>query len=68
MLLGTARLCLPLARQAITSTVTTRDCLSHLTIISVDATLIFCASMCAQQTCNLRPEDVVDHFRYSRPP
>ncbi|KAL1657434.1 hypothetical protein GGF50DRAFT_33724, partial [Schizophyllum commune] len=47
MLLGdsTARLYLPLARQAITSTVTTRDCRSHLTTISVDATLSFCASM-----------------------
>ncbi|KAI5822352.1 hypothetical protein K523DRAFT_377287 [Schizophyllum commune Tattone D] len=31
--------------QAITSTVTTRDCRSHLTTISVDATLSFCASI-----------------------
>ncbi|KAI5893334.1 uncharacterized protein SCHCODRAFT_02501065 [Schizophyllum commune H4-8] len=47
MLLGdsTARLCLPLARRAITSTATTRDYRSHLTIISVDATFIFCASI-----------------------
>ncbi|KAI5885643.1 uncharacterized protein SCHCODRAFT_02718424, partial [Schizophyllum commune H4-8] len=40
--------------QAITSTATTRYGLPHLTTTCVDATLIFCASMRAQQTCNWR--------------